>query len=204
MAKRDYVLKALSDAHLRAIGKVAAQWSALEFAILRTISDVARTDHHTTLTMIAAQGFVSWCEILKAVSGDVTPKPKPKLNTPTELESLVTTMTTLHKHRNNIVHCAWDAPFGITPGMGLLGIHDLPRPKAHEKAKGSGLKKRERDPVFPISYTAKEMLGYARQIDRAETALHDWKRQWLLKHPPETRQPPDWGLLAPHQSQAAH
>lgn len=198
MAAKHYVLRALSDAHLRAIGKVAAQWSSLEFAILRVIADVARIDHQTALVMLAAQGFPSWCEILKAVSGDVTPKPKPVMNTPTALESLITEMLDLHRHRNNIVHCAWSAPYGITPGMGLLGTYLLPTPKANEKASGSGLKKRQNNPVFPISYTAKEMLAIASKIDKAETALHAWRRRWIQEHAPTTEQGILWGLLHPN------
>ncbi|MFA7383569.1 MAG: hypothetical protein WC001_08965 [Desulfurivibrionaceae bacterium] len=186
--KKEYVLSALSDAHLRGIGKVAAQWSSLEYNILRVITDIARTDHKTTLVMLAAQGFTSWCEILKALSGDVTPKPKPQNNTPTVLETLITEMTALHRHRNSIVHCSWDAPFGLTPGMGLIGAYPLPTPKSHEKAKGSGLKKRQADPLFAIEYSAKEMLSISRKIDKAQTALLSWRRQWLREHGKETAQ----------------
>lgn len=196
MASRDHVLRALSDAHLRAIGKVAAQWSSLEFEILRVISDISRVDQQTTMIMVAAQGFISWCELLKALSGDVSPKPKPKNNTPTALESLVTAMGDLHRKRNNIVHCAWDAPYGITPGMGLIGMYPLPAPKAREQASGRGLKKRQADPVFPIAYSATEMLAIAREISKAETALLAWRHQWLQAHAPKTEPRIGPGLLA--------
>lgn len=198
MASKDYVLRALSDRHLRAIGKVAAQWSSLEFAILRCISDIAGIDHKTSLVMIAAQGFPSWCELLKALSGDVTPKPKPRMNTPTELESLVTLMLGLHKHRNNIIHCSWSAPYGITPGMGLIGMYSLPTPKAHEKATGIGLKKRERDPMFPIEYSASDMLAIAKRIDRAESALLGWRRRWIAAREQEASKGILGGLLRPN------
>lgn len=196
MASRDHVLRALSDRHLRAIGKVAAQWSSLEFNILHVISDISRVDQRTTMIMVAAQGFVSWCELLKALSGDVSPKPKPKNNTPTALESLVTTMMDLHKKRNNVVHCSWDAPYGVTPGMGLFGMYPLPAPKAREQASGRGLKKRQADPVFPIAYSATEMLSIARDIRKAETALLAWSRHWLQAHAPKIEPRIGQGLLA--------
>src|SRR2546423_694411 len=112
MSKKNYVLRALSDSHLRAIGKVAAQWSSLEFYILRAVAEIAHVEHETVLMMLAAQGFSSWCEILAALSGETTPKPKPKTHKPTEIEAHLTELGILHAHRNKIVHCSWSAPFG--------------------------------------------------------------------------------------------
>lgn len=177
MASKDHVLRALSGSHLRAIGKVAAQWSSLETSVLSAISDISQVSHHTVLVMIGTQGFRQWFEILRAVSGEhLLKRPKP-------LGALWSKIEPLQKRRNEVVHCNWMAPISLTPGIGLLGASYLPTPAAHEQARGYGISRSKAAPVMPIAFSAREMLSVAREIEAAERALNAWLRQWKKTRP---------------------
>lgn len=170
MASREYVLRALSSAHLRAIGKVAAQWSSLETAMLRTISEIAEIEYETLLLLIGSSGTKSWTEILKALTG---------AEKRGVLALLCAEINDLYSMRNQIVHCDWRPPIKITPGMGLLGASFADPPKPNERASGTGIKKRSATPLVSISFSAREMLAVAKQIAEVERDLLGWKRHWM-------------------------
>lgn len=187
MASKEYVLRALSDSHLRAIGKVAAQWSSLETTMLRAIADVASIEFETLLLFVGSSGTKTWTELLIALSGEG----KKSL-----LSTLCHEINELYAMRNQIVHCDWKPPIKLTPGMGLLGATFTDPPKATERATGTGIKKRSAQPLVPIAFTAREMLAVAKQIAAAERDLLGWKRLWTSERLKEHVRGLSLGLLA--------
>ena len=180
MASGDYVLRALSDAHLRAIGKVSAQWSSLESSIIWAISEVALVPHHTVLVMVGTQGVRPWFEILRSLSDDhLLP------DRPTILGGLWTTVERLQGQRNAIVHCNWDAPMSVIENEdGGADVYYHPKPKSSNKAAGQGISRSKKAPVMEIAFTAKEMLKVAREIEEAQRVLLVWVFWWKKERQP--------------------
>lgn len=163
------VLKALSDSHLRAIGMVAAHWAQLEVTLLWIVSRVCKIELKQAVVLAGAQNATAWCEMLRKLTSPVQEVGKPKIRMP--IDPICETVQTLLKERNNIVHTAWYDARDFT--VGLINFVDV-RPKATQKARGAGIPKRGSKIFLETSYTARERLKVASEIQAVERSLFGW------------------------------
>lgn len=161
------VRKALSDAHLKAIGMVAANWSALEFTLMFLVAQESGTTTNKTFTLIAGNGINSWLQVLeRLLENDGKGWKWQTLKTAGLLKSL----QDLQTHRNNIVHAVWNVPEPLNKLAQLvLQKVNLPPPV---QAQGLGFKK-GRSTVI-IQYTAADMRSVAKQIAGMREELLKW------------------------------
>lgn len=165
-APKKPVLKALSDSHLRAIGMVAAHWARLEVTLLWIISRTCNIELKQAVILAGAQNATAWCEMLQKLTTPEQEAGKPKIRTP--IDEIVEKVKLLLTSRNNIVHTSWFDTRDFS--VGLINFVDE-RPKANQKARGAGIPKRGRKIFLDTSYTAKEMLKVASEIQAVEQAL---------------------------------
>lgn len=158
--------EALSPAHLKAIGRVAAQWSSLELTLIWVLSKVTDIPLSTMLLLVGSQSTKQWCDMLIKITRDsknfhsiLARGPKP---VQTELDILCAEIEDLRPLRNQIVHATWDPP---TVRIGRL--------KAKDKAEGTGIK-RNAGMLNVFQYSSLEMLKIANRIEAVEQAAFDW------------------------------
>lgn len=205
--KKKEVLKALSSAHLRAIGSVAAHWNLLELTLLWAISKIAKVSYSQAIIMAGAQNAEAWCAMLQKMTGD-TKRPGPGAK-PTKLDKLTTSVQELHAKRNEVVHASWHPRTPIVAGL-LSATHPPSAPpKGKDKASGTGIPKRGKKVMNFIDYTSSEILAISNQIEKIEQDVYEWLGHWQKvqreagaqeihadPHPPAN----DWPSLQPLQS----
>jgi len=156
--KRD-ILKALTPAHLKGIGEVAATWADLEFSVIHTIGWIAEIETGKIIALVSPNNFAAWLDILERVT-ELSDKHNFRL---ADFKAVRNQLKLVNTERNKIVHGTW-----------------LP-PAEDKTAIGLGMPKRGRKSVIGISYTALQMRNIAKQIADADKALH----AWLTKPTPE-------------------
>jgi hypothetical protein len=177
MAKqKSEVLKALRDTHLRAIGKVAAQWSALEITILFVISKTLNVSFSDATAVCGSQNASAWCDILKKLTKESKSAGLPEN---TELDRVCITITKLQTKRNDIVHGYWHPRREMSSG--LLGLSLNPNIPS-KLASGIGVPKRGTKIFKLIELTPEDMLNTANEIAQAERALFEWHSQRQKRH----------------------
>lgn len=196
-----YTIKTLSTTHLRAIGKVAAEWSSLELTILLTLAAAAKVDFKTATILVGTQNVTVWCEMLKKLTGDSAAYKKRKKKPgepdtkkkPTELDRLCERINELQRERNEIVHAVW---FPTTP-LGLPDFDSFPpkTSKSKDKLLATTFPKRGKKTTKFTIKTAKEMLAVASGIAKVGLDLHVWGRP--LRQAQTTETPVLSGLLGP-------
>jgi hypothetical protein len=170
MAKNS-ILSALSDSHLRAIGKVAAQWSALELTMMYCISRITGSTIKQAVILTGSQNVASWCDMLKKLTEDS----KPFTGKATELDRICKQIIDIQSERNAVVHTAWHPRVAL---IGLLGSPtELVRIKSKEQASGVGVPKRGTQVYKDVAYSAPEMIRVAKDIQAAETDLFAWMQK---------------------------
>lgn len=178
-APKKPVLKVLSDSHLRAIGMVAANWSRLEVTFLWVIARVAEIEFKDAAILAGAQNAMSWCDMLQKLTAPPENVQQHLKIAKTPLDAIRKKVETLQRERNNIVHSFWLDPDASKRG-GLLDLGIKVRPKAGQKASGTGIPKRGGKVFLKASYNAKEMLSVAKQIQDLEDELLAWERRMAL------------------------
>ena len=166
MAKKSEVNRALSPAHLQAIGAVAAAWASLEFMMLIAIAKVSKIDTYAVLILSGPSNLTVWIESLTKFAT----RSKDHSFKLDELNPIFTKIKDLQTKRNGIVHALWH-PERI--GTGILGSIELPVTRK-STAIGMELPKRGKKPVTTIRYTASEMRKVAKEIPECEEALLSW------------------------------
>lgn len=176
-APKKPVLKVLSDAHLRAIGMVAANWSRLEVTLIWALAKIGDVDFRKAVILAGPQNAISLCEMLdKLLAPQSIKDPKPTKNT--EFSKIKERIQALQRDRNNIVHSYWFGP-NTNKLVGLLGIELNQRPTADQKVSGTGIPKRGNKVFLDNAYTAKEMLSVAKQIDELDMTILKWAQMTM-------------------------
>lgn len=166
MAKqKNEILKALRDTHLRAIGKVAAQWSALEITILFVISKALNVSFTQATIVCGSQNASAWCDMLKKLTNE---------SKGSELATVCKTIEDLQSKRNNIVHAYWHPRQEVANG--LFGLNITPQ-KPPILARGIGVPKRGKEIFRQFEYAPQDILKVANEIAKAERSLFDWHSQ---------------------------
>lgn len=179
------VLRAVSDAHLRAIGKVSAEWNDLELVILYSIAKTINLSLSHTAILVASQNVRAWCDILKRLTRES--RSYNKKSPATELDKLCDEIDELQKKRNQIVHASWhldQSQPGLLGGLMNPAIFSAPpKPKAATKVTGIGVPKRGAKPFIDVEMTTKDMLAVAKSIQAIQLKLSAWlaRRQQRLR-----------------------
>lgn len=161
------VLKRLTRSHLEAIGRVAASWSQLEWAMILTLSEISDVHIYKTIALAAPSAFASWVDmIIVLIRSGAAHKDKEDV-----LEKLFKLLKKLLTLRNNIVHATWSVP-EKSKGTGLIGSAMNPEILTpYDKASGMGLPKRGRDVIIKVEWTPKQMRQVASLIEEARLIL---------------------------------
>lgn len=162
--KKREIHRALTPAHLAAIGQVAASWANLEFAVMVAISTITSINIKTIISLTSPCNFAAWLDILERVTQD-SPEHEWRLE---QFKPLRKLLMTANLERNKIVHGSWVA---------------FKREDSPGSVMGFGLPKRGRKTVIPIIYTAKEMRTVAVLIEKVEKALDLWSEKQRPSHP---------------------
>lgn len=186
------LLRSLSTSHFRAIGRVAAQWNALELTILWAIGKESGLNMKTAAILAGSQNATAWCEMLKKLSGDTKTVTRKK----TALDTICARVTIAQKQRNDVVHAAWHPREEIRGG--LFGELPAQKPKAKDKILGTGVPKRGTSSFTVIEYDSTQMLAVAAEIESIEQALFDWLDPRMTRRRLENAPPPPPG--SPHQT----
>ncbi len=198
--RRSVTSKALSASHLRAIGKVAATWSALELTMLNAIADAAKLDLRDAIILVGSQNVAQWCEVLKKLTGDSNeflPRQENKQNKKsplTQLDVICATITKLQPRRNQVVHTYWRQN---APEQGLYGIGSPQSTTGKLPAVGVSIPKRGNKVILSVAMNSRDMLSVARDTEEARRSLLAWMGQRkqvltlrdLLQAPPANSTP---------------
>lgn len=181
MAKRRVrIYEVLRPSHLQAIGRVAAEWSYLEFAVLDSIATVAGIELWKVVIIAAPSNLAAWNDMLMVFvkqSSAYAPIEK-KLNKHCEL------LKDLQTERNAVVHAVW------TPDTaGALAKAILAKQGPPKRVQGTGIPKRGRKVIVPFSKTPQEIRQTANKIAKARIRLGElinrqtkaWQRRLLSK-----------------------
>lgn len=166
------ILRTLSSAHLRAIGRVATQWNALELTVLWVLSKVAGSGLTTTVVLAGSQNATAWAEMLQKLTRDT----KAITGSKTELDRIRTRIEEAQRKRNDVVHAAWH-PRAEVRGI-IAEAMIQPKPKAGDRVTATALPKRGKEIYKDIAYTSAEMLKVADEIQATESDLFDWFARW--------------------------
>lgn len=163
------IRKALSDAHLKAIGTVAANWSELEFCIMWLVAKESGTTLQKTIAMIGGNGISSWLKILQRLFYESGSQWKWKNFVDLKLQVEI---DELQGHRNAIVHAAWSEPQAPSRLAELLYPQKGRKPPL--VASGIGFKKGTPSITTGFEYTAAQIRSVAKRIEAMPQALIDW------------------------------
>ena len=169
MVKKSAVNEALSPAHLKAIGSVAAAWASLEFMMLIIISKVSEIKPYDVITLAGPSSPTVWMDLILKF----TKRSKEQNGKEDDLTPIFNKIKDLQTKRNAIVHAAWHQEAIVG---GLLSPDTLIKIPVTIKspASGMGIPKRGKRAVIEIKYTAAEMMAVAREIPKTEQALLAW------------------------------
>lgn len=164
MAKKSAVSKALSPAHLQAIGKVAASWSDLELIMVAIISRLAEIPIRKGLILVGPSNITVWMEIIEKLS-ELSDENSFKVD---KLKPIFAKIKILQTQRNSIVHASWSTQESI--GMLAIPIEVT----STMPALGLGVPKRGKKSVVEIKFTSAEMRAIAKNIANVESAMLEW------------------------------
>ena len=165
--KKSRIYETLKPAHLQAIGRVAAEWSGLEFMFQSLISTVAGFDSFKCVILTKAANIHDWKVMLHTL---VLLEYKDSV-ADQKLTRLYRKISDLQGERNSIVHTHWNQKQIET---GLLKGTPLP---PGEIVSGLGLPKRGRKVFISVDKTAAEMRHVAKNIEKAKIELYEIVRQ---------------------------
>ena len=152
--KKAPIFRALKPAHMQAIGRVAAEWSRLEYVIQLLIAEVASFDSYKCIMLTKQSNIGGWMDMLKNMMTHVYDDPK----IDKVLEKLCDKVKSLSADRNAIVHSMWwDNTQGGLPA---------------DKASGLGFRRSGKKIAIITNMTAKEMRVVAKNIAVATGDLH--------------------------------
>ena len=170
MAKKSDVNKALSAAHLKAIGSVAASWASLEFMMLIMISRVSKIEMLDVITLAGPSNLSVWIDSISKF----TSRSEEHNGKEDDLTNIFNKIKALQTKRNAIVHATWLQETYISNGILGLGAEHPVIVNAGSRVKGFGLPKRGKKSVIEVKYTAAEMRAVAKEIAKYEQALIAW------------------------------
>jgi|SRR3989344_4101496 len=180
--KKSRIFTVLKPSHLQAIGRVAAEWSKLEFIFQMAISDTASLDIFKTLIITKPSNIGGWMDMLQNMISHVYGDSKAQK----ELEDVYKTITKLQKERNAIVHTFW-TPQTTSATKGIIGaLLAIPTSVSHV-ASGLGFPKRGKNVAVNVTKTAAEMRKVAKEIEAVTYQLHQVvydMQQRALRHKP--------------------
>lgn len=169
MSKRKWALsRKLTRPHLEAIGRVTAEWSLLEIAILYALAETGGVKITSTIVLAAPSAFASWVDMLAIFSR--RPEQKHKEDAFAEICKL---LLKLQKLRNYIVHATWEDRKKTSGLIGHLINPDLVVELPREIAKGYGVPKRGRDILIDVTWTVSQMRHVARLIEESRSMLRE-------------------------------
>ncbi len=158
----------ISPSHLQAIGKVAANWSALETTVIISISDISNVHTFHVFVMAGPAAFASWLDMLLVEIGN-SPHHALRIR---EFEDLSSLLLKLQRLRNCIVHATWESK---DSGRGLVeAVMNPTVVRARDKVTGFGIPKRGRNVIVKVTWTAKKIRLVADLISEATTMLHEF------------------------------
>lgn len=160
--KKSRIYQTLKPSHLQAIGRVAAEWSGLEFMFQSLIASVAEFDPFKSLVVTKAASINDWKTMLRTlVQIEYKDATADK-----ELDTLYRKISKLQLDRNSIVHTHWNYK---SIGEGLFAT---PIPPG-EIASGLGIPKRGSKVVVPVDKSAAQMRQCAKDIETAKARLFE-------------------------------
>lgn len=161
MAKRKSPVRtALTDAHLKAIGAVAAQWSLLELRMLQAISLVSNVSIQQALILAGPSHFPVWMDMLRRLT-TVFPS---AVEVDKKIDRLKKRLEGVHRKRNQVVHAAWMREDNLGDSS------EVP----YKIATGTGLPKSGKIVLIELSMTAADIRGIRHEIEEAERSLVTW------------------------------
>ena len=160
---RSHLTSKLSEDHLREIGRVAAEWSALEFAMLDSIAICGEVPLVKTIMLCGPAAFASWTDILLVVSANKKHGHKYE-----PLRKLIGLLLKLLRLRNYMVHANWQHQDGVDSGLFASVVNPGP-----ETAKGLGVPKRGQDIILTVHWTVIQMRLVADLIAESRAVLHE-------------------------------
>lgn len=185
------IRKALSDAHLKAIGVVAASWSDLELRLVTLIILQSGTSFSKALAMVGGSNVKDSVLItLRLLEADGLAW-KIKAFKDLKIESEISRLQGL---RNQIIHATWNIP-EVNRLFELLAPVEAKAKKL--KATGIGFKKNAMQISIPVEFTAAEMRTVAKEIAAVNKSIVEW---WQMREPVPRLQQLARGLLD-YQSQ---
>lgn len=140
----------LSPSHLQAIGRVAAEWSALEFAFQCAMVVASQVPFHKVVAFTAPTPMNGWIDFLS----NLLLQQSSSLQR--ELTELFERISKAQTKRNSIVHAVWSEQFPQDIGRRAL--------RGTDNAFGTGFPKRGRKLLVHQSYTAREIREVAKEI----------------------------------------
>lgn len=167
---------AISPAHLRGIGQVAASWNILEIDVLIAISYISGIPHETVVALIKSVGFMNWLETLSSL---VENNPRYSWNQK-KINSFIGKVQVLYGERNSIVHAYWFVNSDWKPPYLLSDVAKIGKPK--KIAEGFSIKKRGTKLYTHVSKSAVEMRKVATRIRAASKELEKILDQPAPKH----------------------
>ncbi len=155
--KKEVIRKALTDAHLLAIGRVAANWSYLEMQLRFEITTLAGLTSDVGFAMLAPLGFPQWLELV-----DFFLVRSPALFAREgEWKKLRKEINDLRVERNDVVHAFWRVP----QPTGLIDSVMTGSPR--RVAKGVNVSKGILKEMKKLERTPAEIRDLAKRIRRA-------------------------------------
>lgn len=151
--KKAPIFRALKPARMQAIGRVAAEWSRLEFAIQTLIPEVASFDAYRCIMLTKQSNIGGWVDMLKNMMTHVYADPK----SDKKLKKLFNKVVELSLKRNALVHSMWWENM-----QGELPI---------DEASGLGFRRSGKNIAIITNMTAKEMRAVATNIEATAKEL---------------------------------
>jgi len=161
--RRSAILKRLSRAHLEGIGRVAADWSLLEFQVISELSSLSNVEDFKTVILAAPSSFAGWIDMLNIFCSGK--------HISAEIESISKLLIKLLRLRNYAIHAVWM----VEKGPGASGIiSSAMNPTiitSRQKVKGFGMPKRGRDVLINVEWTSTQLRQLARLIEESRVLL---------------------------------
>ena len=154
--------KALTDAHLREIGRIASEWSLLEFHMQLCIGALAGIENDALFVLTKGLSYTGWKECILALAlrqsfGEAHER---------EARKLFNDLDALQLERNKAVHTAWmyEERFEGDPLKWVGGTTGT-------SAAGSAFPKRGRKSLIAVEMTIIDMAQIADRIIGARETL---------------------------------
>jgi hypothetical protein len=154
---------------LRAIGSVAAYWSALEVTVLDCIARLSNIRVGDVVILAGPSAFASWMDILMVMA--TNSKDQEHAHKVEQLEKLGGLLLKLLRLRNYVIHATWMPQTDAPAALGGLLNQPVNLFTSKHKARGFGIPKRGRDVMIFVHWTAPQIRKLASLCARAGRLL---------------------------------